>query len=153
MKEVGSFPTLAALFLAAWVSVAWAGCGGDVAQTVSAASLSQAEFTKEANAICARNRLSGLRFEPDSDQSERDAVTEGIEDGVLPSLQDAVDEIYDLGAPSGQERQVEEFLVALQKGIDDAGERPVPTFVSLGLELTPSSELAQKLGLKSCAFA
>jgi len=149
---------LVSLLLVACIAAAWAGCGGggsDPAQAVTTSSLTKAQFVKQAEAICTQGRLRALQYAPsdDTEQSERDAFTESMQDTLLPALQEVVDEIYELGAPRGEEAQVEALLVSLQKGIDSTEELEQPTFISLEQRLAHAGKLAKKAGLESCVYA
>jgi hypothetical protein len=131
--------------------LALAGCGAET-QTVATASISSDEFDQRAEAICARGRLRGLRYEPAEDQPEREALANGIETILLPALGEVVDEIYELGAPAGERRQTETFLVELRGGIDNSEELDAPTLERVEELLEPSAAIARKQGLSACAF-
>lgn len=146
------FPRIPAFALLACIVVCWAGCGDD-ARTLSTSSMTDAQFVNQVETICARGRRQGLRFQPPREaQSERDALTEAIEDNLLPSLQSVVDEIYELGAPRSKEAQTEALLVALQKGIDEGEQLKAPTLESIEGLLAQSGKLARNGGLASCVY-
>jgi hypothetical protein len=128
------------------------GCGDD-ALTVPTSTMTRGEFVSQVEGICARGRRRSLRFEPSRDaQSERDALTAAINDTLLPSMQNVIDEIYALGAPRGEETRTEALLVALQKGVDEAKALDAPTLESVEDLLAPSGKLARKAGLQSCIY-
>lgn len=145
-------PRILALALLACSLVCWVGCGDD-ARTLSTSSMTNAQFANQVETICARGRQRGLRFQPPrAAKSERDALTEAIEDNLLPSLQSVVDEIYALGAPRSKEASTEALLVALQKGIDRGEQLQAPTLESIEGLLAQSGKLARNDGLASCVY-
>lgn len=144
---------LGLLSVAVGLAAIWAGCG-DSSRTVTTSSLDKADFVKRADAICARGRLRSLGYRPAAaaGQSEGEAVTEAIETTVLPAMQRVVDDIYDLGAPQGEEARIEAFLAAFQQAVDEGEGLEVPSFERLEPLLAPPGELAQKSGLESCVY-
>lgn len=146
---------LVPLLVTVGIAVTATGCGSDgAARTVAASSLTRAEFAKRAEAICARGRLRGLRYggPRGARQSERDALAERIEVALLPAIQRAIDEIYALGAPLGEEDRVEALLIALQEAVGAGKELRVPSFERLEQLFAKSGRLARKEGLDSCAY-
>lgn len=123
------------------------GCGG----SSDAAPLKQPVFVKEANAICAaaqnEREEQGKDLGPDSDGPE-DA------DDVMQLLLEPVDkmtgEINDLGAPVGQEKQVEAIVAAYEAGIAKLEEEPEsPNSVSA---FNKANQLAAEFGLTDCTI-
>lgn len=136
---------------AIWIAGA-VGCGDD-APTVAASSLSPSEFVAEAEEICARGRLQGLRFQPPEDgESEQEALFAAIDNALLPSLQGVIDEMYELGAPHGNEARIEALLIAMQKAVDEGEALDRPTVEKMENLLAPSGRLARKAGLESCIY-
>ena len=64
---------------------------------------------------------------------------------VTPKIPARIEQIRALGAPEGDEQQVEEFLVSLQ----DIVNAPQSRFAQV---LRHSTELAQGYGLQKCAY-
>jgi hypothetical protein len=151
---------LALLVAVAAVALVAAGCGSGDSSTDSTASLSKAEFVKQGNAICeAGNKEINAGFEEFSKESgfsKKNQPTqadfeEGAEEIVVPSVRKQIDEITELGAPEGEEDQVEAFLenaeAQLEKGEEDASllaDENNDLFAGVNKE-------AQALGLNSCA--
>jgi hypothetical protein len=129
------------------------GCGDEV-QTVTTSSLSDSQFVKRAEEICARERLEGLRYQPpDNGQSASAAVGDAIGSTLLPSLQEAIDELYELGAPKEMAGRTEALLVALQHGVDAAEALDIPTTDRVEKLMSPAGKLARKAGLESCVYS
>jgi hypothetical protein len=147
-----------ALALVALGVLVWGGCGGG-GPSLATSSMTDAAFAGRVEAICARGRERSLRFEPPPDaQAERDplderkALTAAIEATLLPALQEAIDEIYALGAPPQEKEQTEEFLEAMQQGVDEGEALEVPSVEEIEDSLARSGQLARKAGLESCIY-
>ena len=113
--------------VAALLAVGTAGCGGgeDTTEDETIAALSKSEFVSKANAICREgNRETDAAFEGfDSETSDAEAETV-IEDTFVPSVQQQIDEIGDLGAPEGDEAKVDHMLDLAQADLDRIAEEP-----------------------------
>lgn len=148
---------LAALAMAAIA----AGCGSDDGgeEALTTASLGKAEYIEQVDDICARDRRKTSREleayvaqrSSNAAQSDGDEVfTEAVRAIFLPALQAKIEEIRALGAPSGDEDQVEVFLDAMQRTIDELNERSVGSLGAFGEELQPAADIARNYGFKSC---
>lgn len=134
------------------LSLVAAGCGGDDGGGgEDAEPISKADFTTQADKICAdanaeiEAEAEALGAEPTQEQIEQFAV-----DILVPNIQGQHDDIADLGAPEGDEDDVEAILDALQEGID-AVEADPSLITSSDDPLAEASELAGEYGLKECA--
>lgn len=137
-------------------AAAAAGCGsGDSDRTVATSSLGKAAFDQRAEAICADGRSRGLRFSglPAGGTSEREAMTRAVRQSLLPALQRVVDRLYSLGAPAGEEQQIEDFLAAFQGGVDAAEKLRVPTLLNVEAKLDPAGALAERAALEACVYS
>jgi hypothetical protein len=130
---------LLAIVLAAALIVA--GCGGGGSDSTatgsdgdSSASLSKAEFIKEADAICkeggkqAQSEFAAFLKESKIPEGKEptDAQWEEIGTQILaPVLQQQVDEIRQLGTPAADEAQIEIFLEGVDKAVEEVEEKPV----------------------------
>lgn len=101
-----------------------AGCGGDD-ETETAAPLSKSEFVVQADAICAAgNKEIDQAFSElsqDSSQAEFDQV---VTETVIPSISGQIDDLRALGAPEGDEDQINAALDSAQEATDKAEEDP-----------------------------
>jgi len=135
-----------------------AGCGDDDEKQVAAAALSKSEFIAQADAICkkgdkeidqaGRESFAGGAGKPTPEQSEAFAT-----DVVLPNIQGQVDGVRALGAPEGDEAEIDAFLNAAQDGIDQSEDDPSVLF---GNGEGPSGfleaeRLAGEYGFQVCA--
>lgn len=133
------------------LSLVAAGCGGDDEGGEDAEPLSKADFTTQANKICAdgndelQTEAESLGEEPTQEQIEEFAV-----DVLVPNVQGQHDDIDALGAPEGDEDDVQAILDALQEGID-AVEADPSLITSSDDPLGEASDLAGEYGLTDCA--
>jgi hypothetical protein len=139
-----------------------AGCGGGSDDpTVTVSSISKAAFIKKADAICKegsarmqkgfsvylrKNKKSIIALRhPDKEDYE------GLIGGVLvPNLEREIKEIRALGAPSGDQEEVEEILNALEEGIETAENDPGAVKSSSEAIFGIASRLGKEYGLEVC---
>ncbi len=151
--------SLVPLLVIGCFALTWGGCGESETEAItendkaSPPPLAQSKFVKQAEAICARGRLRGLRFDLSlGGESEREAFTRGLEDALLPALQEVIDELSALNAPPGEESQIDELLGDLQKAVNQANALKKPTMVAINDLLDKPGRLARQLGLESCVY-
>ena len=132
------------------------GCGGGDDDS----SLSKAEFTKQANAICSKrenekNEALTKGYEnPEKygiDSKGKKAEEELISKLALPPIVTMTEELGELGAPEGQEEKVEAMVRAFD---DEVGE--IETDLKGVLtgevgEFAEANKLAKELGLDACS--
>ncbi|HEX2097144.1 MAG TPA: hypothetical protein VHF50_07240 [Solirubrobacterales bacterium] len=137
-----------------------AGCGGDDdtsgSEPLATSSLSKAAYVKKAGSICTRG-LEGIRFYevPPKFKSEAEKMEARIDRAVVPSFGKMEEELRALGAPKGDEKQIEAYLDALDAEIGSARQRSgsISSFTQLEAVFRPSAELARRYGIDSCAFS
>ena len=138
-----------------------AGCGGgsdnSTSTSSSTSSLTKTEWIAKADAICKQgnqeiNAAAHQTFQkgqkPNQAEQEKFAT-----DSVVPSIQNQVDSIKALGAPAGQETQVNTILDSAQKSLDQAKSNPALLTDQGGKGQDPFAEtnqLAKQYGLKVC---
>jgi hypothetical protein len=129
-------------------------------ETVETSSLSKPQYIAKAEAICGHateNLLKPLfgymhRHANQPNQSEGELIAAAIQTAVLPKFQTQIDELRNLGAPSGDEKQIEAFLAAMQRGIDSLAQRnELAHITDLDRELQQAGELALDYGIVNCA--
>src|SRR5262245_42829183 len=145
---------LAALALIAAVV---AGCGGDSETTDSeTVTITKAELIKQGDEICEEaNEQSeteaeeyaeenGFKLEKADEEQIEDAVAEVLVQNLIQQAED----LEALGAPEGDEEQVEEILVSLEGA---AGEiEDDPSIIFEGEALKEPSKLAGDYGFEVC---
>jgi hypothetical protein len=137
-----------------------AGCGGDDEpddfSPVVAEPLSKVEFLDEADRICfasearieaAADDLVSGRRDPAPAEVERVAI--GV---VIPALESEVRAIRALGAPEGDEQEVEEILRATEEGIAAIERDPRGLLEGVPAPLRRAQRLAETYGSRQCGF-
>jgi hypothetical protein len=140
--------------------VALGGCGGDEEPAdfspVVVEPLSKVEFLREADRICF---ASEARIEAAADdlvagnREPRPAEVERVAIGVVvPALESEVRAIRALGAPEGDERQVEAILAATEEGIAAIERDPRGLLDGIPAPLGRAQRLAEAYGSRQCGF-
>ena len=129
-----------------------AGCGGGDDTT---ASLTPAQFKKQANAICKqqtekrneeiREAIAGLPKEKLLPKKEREQLVLD----TLPTYAETPSKLKALGAPEGDEKKVEEITEAMEKAAEDVEADPAKALVSTQ-QFFEASKLASEYGLTDC---
>lgn len=138
MRKLGVIAVATALALGA-------GCGDDEE------SLTKAEFIEQADAICAagNEELNSLDSDFGAGKSPAEIVDSFVSEELIPVLRAEHDEIEALGAPEGDEAEVENLLASLQEAIDAAEEDPM-AFVISDDAFAAADKAAEDYGLKEC---
>lgn len=126
---------------------------------VHSSSLSKEEFIAQAGAICTKEKTAGLEAMGNyvkqhpgaTGQGKVALIGEALQKVFLPSIQRQVDQIRALGAPEGEEQEVEAFLDALQEAVDQASQG-TPSGGKFGKAFASSAALAHEYGLTACAY-
>lgn len=147
---------LTAFAAAAVLAALAAGCGGGDETTDETVTLTKTEFIKQGDAICQKS----------DDQSEKEAEEFADEHGfdlekaseeqlegavgevLVNTLNQQADELSALGAPEGDEKQVEAIITSLEGATEEIEDDP--SLVFKGQVLKEPSELAQDYGFKVC---
>lgn len=142
--------------------VAVVGCGGDDSSTETAASPTKAAFVREADAVCRKAQeeiIKGASKVPIEDvpQARKEAEFKMVSTLLIPTLEEEVDRLRALGAPAGDEAEIERMLELTEGAIDEAKTEP-ETYVQ-GEDYVNGSEhygeanrLARGYGMKNCLF-
>lgn len=124
-----------------------AGCGGDD-DSDSSSDLTKAEFITQADAIC-KSGNDALNAAPQP-KSQAD-VEAFVTSTVVPNVQKQVDGVRDLGAPSGDEDQINAMLDSVQKGIDTLEADPsIVTQQGAEDPFADGNQKAKDYGLQEC---
>jgi hypothetical protein len=120
--------------IAVVLALAAAGCGEkdeSAASSTTTTALTKGQFVRDANKIC---KTEGDKVERASKQFFADAppdkeaspaqIEKFGEKTVYPAIQSTIDRIKALGAPTGDEDEVNQFLAALQAGLDKLKQDP-----------------------------
>lgn len=146
--------SLAVVLLGA--ALAAAGCGGDSDES-STSSISKAAFIKKTDAVCKRGNsrmevafahfLRANRNVTRPSKAEYEALVGKV---LVPNVKREVKEIRAFGAPSGDEDRVDDFLEALEEGIEVAERNPKAVVSSSEVIFGIPSRLASEYGLEVC---
>ncbi len=132
------------------------GTGGSTNGDTTTAALTKAEFIEKGDAICEKANES-IEDEADDFAKENDIDTskptqkqkeEVIVAVVAPSVRTQSEEIAELGAPSGDEDQVEEIIVSLEDATAEIEDDP--SLVFEGEPLKEAGRLAEDYGFEVC---
>lgn len=130
-------------------------------EPIATASLTKAQYVKQANAICTRSReqryeeLDAYREEnPIEGEDGQDAyLTAVLPEIYAPSIDAMVSELRELGAPSGGKKDVERFIVAFEDWVDAVeqldGEEPSPRILN---GVGRAANLAGAYNLTQCTY-
>ena len=150
----------ASLVVLALVAAIVAGCGGSddsgSETTEATVTLTKAEFIRQGDAICEeaneQNETEAEEFAEDNGFTLEKATDEQLEEAItevlVPSLNQQVEDIAALGAPQGDEEQVEKIVVSLEGGAGEIEDEPSLAFE--GDPLKESSRLAKDYGFEVC---
>lgn len=142
------------------VALVWAGCGSssDSNSEVTASSISKAQFIKEADAACKKGEeeiqedFKAFAAENASVKNPTEEQFSELIDAVLvANIEREVEDIRALGAPKGDEQEVEAILVAREEGIEEAEAQPKRAVQGNMAGFEKADKLAKEYGFGSCA--
>jgi hypothetical protein len=147
---------LAILMLLAISSAAIAGCG-DGGDDTGTASLTKAEYVKQANAICEKvQREMEAKFaefvkreNAGHGAADPKAFKEEVANVAIPGLEKQIEELSALPAPAGEEEEVELILERQEESLEKVEEDP--TFRTSGGLYEELNKPASDYGLSECA--
>ena len=133
-----------------------AGCGGSDDTTDETVTLTKAEFIKQGDAICKEaneeNETEAEEFAEENDfkleKASKEQLEEAVAEVLVPSLNKQVEELDALGAPEGDEEQVEEIIVSLEDVAAEVEDDSSLVFEEKTLE--KPSQLANAYGFEVC---
>jgi hypothetical protein len=146
---------LAALAVLVALAAVVAGCGGgDDSETTE--TLTKTEFIEQGDAICEKaNEQSENEAEEFAEENDftlekasKEQIEEAVAEVLVPNLNGQVEDLRALGAPEGDEDQVEEILVSLEGAADEIEEDPGLVYEEETLE--EPSKLAEDYGFEVC---
>jgi hypothetical protein len=150
---------LTAAVAAAVLAALVAGCGGGDETTDETVTLTKVEFIKQGDAICkAGNKEIEEGFEefaeennlPENKEPSKDQGVELVETVFLPSIQQQGEELRELGAPEGDEEQVDELLTSLEDAVAEGEAKPETLFEGKTDPFGDVNEQASDYGFKVC---
>lgn len=134
---------------------------GDGGGSIATSSLDKSQFVKRANALCNKERK-GLVQEARSYFAERSSdglpprvlTAKIVKELAMPVVEAQIEAVRGLGAPEGDEEEIEAMLDAQQRAVDEVKEQkeidPVNGPVKQFKDVT---ETYERYGLKWCSYA
>ena len=129
-----------------------AGCGGGDDSSSTATALTKAEFLKQGNAICAKgNKATDQLVNQTFTQGKKptEAQLEKFTSQAAPIVQQQIDGLRALGAPTGGEQQVNQILDDAQSALDMV--KQDPSLFLKGDPFKKANQEAKAYGLSACA--
>lgn len=145
---------LSLLGVLAVMSLAIVGCGDGDDETT--ASLTRAEFVSQANAVCVRGtkersakfREAAKEAKPGQTFSDADRE-QVVRDVLIPPYRKVIEDLKKLGAPEGDEQEVEAIVEAMEEAADKVEADPGPAVQST-VQFTEANKLSAEYGLTDC---
>jgi hypothetical protein len=149
-------------------ALAASGCGGDegtsdpdpvdTAPAEAPAAIAKPEFVKQANAICAKTNQELIKtsedFTKEKNLSESSQPTDAqlgeLTNLVMPAINQQVEELRALGAPAGDEAEVDAILSAVEVAIEEGEQDPATIYGADGGAFARANRLAVAYGLEKC---
>lgn len=127
---------------------------GDGASGAQSSPRSKKEFTADANELCmqrvqAMKDESAALFTEGEAESPQEAMRAFADKAIVPALEAEAEELRELGAPEGDEEQVEGIVVAIEAMARAAREDP-RKFLTRPAEFEEAHDLARKYGIAAC---
>jgi len=128
-----------------------AGCGGDDSSDSTATALTKSEYLKQGNAICAKggkatDQLANQAFS--KNQKPTQAQLEQFTSQAAPIVQQHINGLKALGAPAGDEQQVNTIIDDAQSALDEVKQDP-SQFLK-GDPFKKANQEAEAYGLTAC---
>jgi hypothetical protein len=135
--------------------------GSSGSESISTSSLSEEQFVKQANAVCLREKnnysaevTAALKSPTLKGLSEREVGQKVVKTVVLPITEAQIAAILELGAPEGEEEEIEAALNAQQEAADEVrATKQAPPAEDLNSYFDEATEMLQDYGLTECVFS
>ncbi|HET9162398.1 MAG TPA: hypothetical protein VFN89_02990 [Solirubrobacterales bacterium] len=146
-----------ATVLAAALLVAGCGSSDDNGTT---ASLSKAQFVKQGNAICRKgNAQIESEFEEFAEEHHlgkhekpsKKVLAEATETVLIPAITTQIEGLRALGAPEGDEGEIDEILSGAEEALEEAEEDPAAFTEGEPTKFKQVNKKARAYGLTVCA--
>lgn len=125
--------------------------------------ISDAKFVKQANQICEESKKQSLakmgayvkKLQKEGGGSKKQALShlrEAIQAVIIPGIAEQVEEIRALGVSGADKAKVDEFLAAMEEGVESAEGAKGSSTAPFAKSFKHSAELAREIGLDGCAY-
>jgi hypothetical protein len=148
-----------ALLAALVVGVCVAGCGSSSSTTTeTTAAITKAEFVAKGNAVCVKGEKAQesevnayiKKHGLENKKPSRAQEAELVETVLVPNIQSQIDGVKALGAPAGEEQQVNSAVKLSQQALEKIEANPELAFGEENVFAAAGKQL-HALGLKECA--
>ena len=151
MRSVG----IVVAIVTALVAVGFTGCGGgDDSSSTTTAAISKDDFVEFGNKICAEGNKTfdaAAKSAFSGGKPTEAEMTKFVDETAVPTIQGEIDGIRAIGAPEGDEDQVNAILDAAQKGVDTISADPTAFGPGNADPFAEANKLASDYGLTECA--
>jgi uncharacterized lipoprotein YajG len=135
-----------------------AGCGSSNSTTETTATITKAEFVAKGNAVCVKGEKAQeaeinayiKKHGLEKQKPTKAQNAELVETVLAPNIQSQIDGVKALGAPSGEEQQVNSALELSQQTLEKIEANPELAF-GKGDPFAAAGKQLHALGLKECA--
>jgi hypothetical protein len=141
----GVYAAVLTVFLAVLVA---AGCGG----SSQAETLKKPEFIKQANAICAESQKERDKAVTSATEGAEPSKVQLVTDTILPTIQEMTEELSELGAPEGDEKEVQAIIDAINSAAKEVAAHAEGTLEEDVEAFKHADQLAEEYGLTDCAI-
>lgn len=131
---------------------------GSAADSVTTSSLTKAQFVKRANAICRQAIEKRLRAfeaylrENAEGKTAKQLLTDAVKESFMTGIEAESAKIAELGAPAGEEAEVEAILAAQQAAVDEVrAMETIPTAFAFEPAFGEATKLVKEYGIDACA--
>lgn len=129
-----------------------AGCGSSGNNSTSTAALSKAAYLAKGNAICKAGQQKQNAAQQALGQNPTQAqLTAYVTGTAIPNIQTQIDQVKALGAPSGDEGTVSNFIGLAQADLNKVKSDPTILFAGKSDPFTDFAAAAHPYGLTACA--
>jgi hypothetical protein len=137
--------------------------GGESGSAGGGGEISDAAFVKQANAICEEGKKKSIekmgayvrKLKEESGGSKKQALShlrEAIQVVIVPGIAEQVEEVRALDVSGADKARVDEFLAAMEEGIESAEEAKGSSTAPFAKSFKRSAQLAHEIGLDGCAY-
>lgn len=134
------------------------GCGGED-EEIATATVSKPEYMESLVTICDRTYASVrdeyevyVKEHGENAFDDPDRIEEYTDTVLIPAREQQADEVRELGAPKGDEEEIESIVAAYEDGVAEAEEDPENAVKGAYGPWVPATELVKKYGAQDCGY-
>jgi hypothetical protein len=148
-------------------ALAVSGCGGgdddgedgssNASAPIPTSSIDKTEFIEQANAICKPGKVRLVKAvvgyqKKHLNEASVKVVPNAARTVIGPELEAQIEQIRELGAPSGDADEIEKYFALLMDGVDEIIAKKPPTFNEAERMLQPAGNSARQYGIDQCEY-